>query len=298
MTEPQHAGLITRRDFLKGSACVAAGLAFGLPEPGWTEEKLTRVVLVRRADIIDEQAKMNPGVIKSMLDEAVTALVGRDEPRAAWQSLFTADDVVGIKSNFWRFMPTPKELENAIRLGVESAGVAADKISVDDWGVLENPIFKEATALVNARPLRTHYWAGIGGCLKNYIMFAPNRPDYHADSCADLALLWQLPAVKGRTRLNVLSVIKPLFHGRGPHHYDQRYLWYYGGIIVGFDPVAVDAVGLSILQAKRAAFFAHAEAWETQPKHVMMADTRHGLGTSDLTKIDLVTLGWEEGRLI
>ncbi len=253
---------------------------------------------MRHKNVIDEHLKVNPEIIGTMLDEAVTVLVRQDEPAKAWRSLFGADEVVGIKSNFWTFMPTPKELEAAIRTGVESAGVAAEKIAVDDWGVLKNPVFKEATALVNVRPLRTHYWAGIGGCLKNYIMFSPNPPDYHADSCADLALLWQLPAVKGKTRLNVLSVIRPLFHGRGPHHYDQRYIWYYGGIIAGIDPVAVDAVGLSILQAKRAEFFPGREAWETQPKHVAMADTRHGLGTSDLNKIDLVTLGWEDGRLI
>ncbi|MBI4721067.1 MAG: DUF362 domain-containing protein [Chitinivibrionia bacterium] len=290
--------MVTRRDFLKGSACIAAGLALGLPERGLSEEKLARVVLVRRKNVLNEQSKVNPDIIHTMLDEAVMALTDRDEPAKAWQSLFKADDTVGIKSNFWRFMPTPKELEAAMRAGVESAGVPAGKIAVDDWGVLENPVFKEATALINVRPLRTHYWAGIGGCLKNYIMFSPNPPDYHPDSCADLALLWRLPAVSGKTRLNVLSVIKPLFHGRGPHHYDQRYLWYYGGLIAGVDPVAVDAVGLGILQAKRAEFFPEKESWETQPKHVMMADTRHKLGTSDLNKIKLITLGWEEGRLI
>jgi hypothetical protein len=292
--------MITRRDFLKGSACAAVGLAIGGssaagPAAG---EKTARVVLIRHKKVINDASKVDPKIMQSMLDEAVTALVGAESPLQAWQALFEKDNMIGMKSNFWTFLPTPKPLEAALRNGIESAGVSPERIAVDDWGVLKNPVFKEATGLVNVRPLRTHYWSGIGGCLKNYIMFSPSPPDYHPDSCADLALLWELPAVKGKTRLNVLSVLNPLFHGRGPHHFDQRYIWNYGGILVGTDPVAVDAVGLHILQAKRADYFEEEQSWETQPKHVMMADSKHGLGTSSLEKIELIRLGWEEEILI
>lgn len=292
--------MITRRDFLKGSAAAAVGLAVGMPAGAQetAREKTARVVLIRNKDVIGENSKVDPDIIRSMLDEAVTALVDAEDAPHAWNALFAKNDTIGIKSNFWTFLPTPKELEAAIRAGIESTGVPSEKIAVDDWGVLKNPVFKDATGLVNVRPLRTHYWAGIGGCLKNYIMFSPRPPDYHADSCADLALLWRLPAVAGKTRLNILSVLNPLFHGRGPHHFDQRYIWNYGGILVGIDPVAVDAVGLHILQAKRAAYFGEAESWETQPKHVMMAEARHKLGTAAIEKIDLVTLGWKEDILI
>lgn len=292
--------LITRRDFLKGSAAAAVGLAVGLPAESRESdlEKATRVVLIRNKDVIDKNAKVDPAIIGSMLDDAVTALVGAEDAPAAWRELFSGDDTIGIKSNFWTFMPTPKPLEAAIRKGIESAGVPPDRIAVDDWGVRKNPVFLKATGLVNVRPLRTHYWAGIGGCLKNYIMFSSNPPDYHPDSCADLALLWRLPEVAGKTRLNILSVLTPLFHGRGPHHFDQRYIWNYRGILVGTDPVAVDAVGLHILRAKRAAFFKNDTKWETQPKHVMMAESRHKLGTATIEKIDLVTLGWRDDLLI
>lgn len=292
--------MITRRDFLKGSATAAVGLAVGMPVGSQesAEEKTARVVLVRSKDVIGENSKVDPEIIRSMLDEAVTVLVGAEDSAQAWNELFSENDTIGIKSNFWTFMPTPKALEAAIRKGIESTGVPAEKIAVDDWGVLKNPIFREATGLVNVRPLRTHYWAGIGGCLKNYIMFSPSPPDYHPDSCADLALLWRLPAIAGKTRLNILSVLTPLFHGRGPHHFDQRYIWNYGGILVGTDPVAVDAAGLRILQAKRADYFGEAQKWETQPKHVMMAESRHKLGTAAIEKIDLITVGWKEDLLI
>jgi len=292
--------MITRRDFIKGSAAAAVGIAVGMPAGAQelTQKKTARVVLVRNKDVIDKNSNVDPEIMQSMLDEAVTALVDARDSSHAWKELFSENDTIGIKSNFWSFMPTPKSLEAAIRKGIESTGVPSERIAVDDWGVLKNPIFRDATGLVNVRPLRTHYWAGIGGCLKNYIMFSPSPPDYHPDSCADLALLWRLPVVAGKTRLNILSVLKPLFHGRGPHHIDQRYIWTYGGILVGTDPVAVDAAGLHILQAKRADYFDETQKWETQPKHVMMAESRHKLGTASIEKIDLITLGWKEDLLI
>jgi hypothetical protein len=32
----------------------------------------------------------------------------------------------------------------------------------------------------------------------------------------------------------------------------------------------------------------------TPTKHIAVADTKHGLGVSDLSRIDLVRIGWEE----
>jgi hypothetical protein len=60
-----------------------------------------------------------------------------------------------------------------------------------------------ATALINARPMRSHHWAGVGSLIKNYIMFIPEPISIHPDSCADLASIWDLPVVKGKTRLKV-----------------------------------------------------------------------------------------------
>ena len=34
------------------------------------------------------------------------------------------------------------------------------------------------------------------------------------------------------------------------------------------------------------------------PKHVEVADVKHGIGTSDINKIDLIKLGWQEDILV
>ena len=286
--------IITRRDFMRGTVYVALGAAVGLPSQ---IPKNTKVVLIRRKDVWEGESKLNPTIVQEMLDEAVMKLLNQDDPVKAFRLLIKPDDIVGIKSNVWPYLPTPDELESAIEKRLLDAGVQKKNIGIDDQGVRRNPIFQNSTALINVRPLRTHYWSGIGGCIKNYIMFV-NPPDYHDDSCADMALFWKLPAVKGKTRLNILSVLNPQFHGRGPHHFDRRYVWKYNGIIVGTDPVAVDAVGLQLINAKRIDFFGDRRELQTPPKHIMTADVRHGLGTSDLKKIDLIKLGWKQDILI
>jgi hypothetical protein len=129
-------------------------------------------------------------------------------------------------------------------------------------------------------------------------MFTPRPSDYHNDSCADLAALWQLPEVKGKTRLNILVMVTPQFHSLGSHHFSKEYIWPYQGLILGFDPVAVDAVGMQIIQARRKEYFKEDRPLNPPAKHIQLADTRHHLGTADFTKIDLVRAGWENGMLI
>jgi uncharacterized Fe-S center protein len=153
------------------------------------------------------------------------------------------------------------------------------------------------TALLNVRPVRTHHWSGIGGCIKNYIMFVEDPPFYHPDSCADLGAIWNLPIVKGKTRLNVLLAFTPQFYGRGPHNYDPRHLWTYGGMFVSRDPVACDALGAELLRLKRLQFFGEDKP-VTPTKHVEYAETRHGIGVADRRRIDLVKLGWHEEVLL
>jgi hypothetical protein len=107
-----------------------------------------------------------------------------------------------------------------------------------------------------------------------------------------------LPIVKGKTRLNILLALTPLFHGRGPHHYDPRYVWQYKGFFVSFDPVAIDTMGLRLIQAKRLQYFGKEIALETPPKHIVVADKKYKLDTSDPKQIEFVKLGWMEDALI
>ena len=292
---------LTRRDFLRGTALAGAAAVVGLPfGSAWGEQALSksRVVLVRDADVFGNDGKIDSEIIADMLDGAVRALFSKENSLDAWKQIISTDDIVGIKTNAWRYLPTPSEMEQAIKKRVLETAVPEENISIDDRGILENAVFQKSTALINVRPLRTHNWAGIGGCIKNYIMFVLRPDEYHGNSCANLATIWNLPHVKGRTRLNILVMLSPLFYGIGPHHFDRKYVWEYSGILVGTDPVAVDSTGLRILEAKRLEYFKEYRPMTPPAHHVKFADTRHGLGTSDPDKIELVKLGWQDGALI
>jgi hypothetical protein len=290
---------ITRRDFLRVTAGTAMAATLGSGILGEARaEPTAKVVLIRDAGALGPQDKVQEEILQSMLDEAVKSLLGTDKPVEAWKKLFKSSDVVGIKSNEWQKLPTPKELEAAIKRRLMDVGVAEKNIDIDDRGVLNNPIFLNATALVNVRPLRTHHWAGVGTCLKNYIQFVPNRPDYHEEGCSPLGKIWTYPIVKGKTRLNILSALTPQFYGRGANFFDKRYVWPYRGLILGTDPVAVDAIGAHLLQAKRIASFGEDKALDVPPIHIMVADKKYHLGVSDLSRIQLIKLGWMEEVLV
>jgi hypothetical protein len=275
-------------------AATAVGPLLSQESPGSS----VRVALIRDQRVVGADGRLDSGLLAGMLDEAVVAILGAGSVEEAWGRLISAADVVGIKTNAWEPLRTPVELEEAITLRVVAAGVKPEAISVDDRGVLSNAVFKRATALINVRPMRAHAWSGVGSCLKNYIMFTPNPPDYHHDSCVDLGALWKLPMVKGKTRLNILVMLTPQFHCAAPHHFEKDYTWPYRGLLVGTDPVAVDAVGLKIIEAKRRMHFKEETPMRPPAKHIAAADWKHGIGISDMKKIDLVRLGWREGSLI
>jgi hypothetical protein len=291
--------IITRRDFLRGTVYTALATSAGLPiEEDVKAEEKVKVVLVRDEKVIDQQGRINQKVLQQMLDRGVSRLLGKKDPLQAWKTLIKSSDIVGIKSNAWSPLPTPEELEGAIQQRILDAGVPKRNISIDDQGVLDDEVFRSSTALINVRPLRTHFWSGIGGCIKNYIMFTRTPWLYHGDSCSPLASIWSKPIVKGKTRLNILSLIRTQFYSRGAHHFDRRYISEYKGLLIGKDPVALDAVGIRLLQRQRFAHFGEDRPLDTQPIHILAADQKYKLGVSDLNRIEIVKLGWMEGVLI
>ena len=292
---------ITRRKLIKDAAKAGIGSALLMNSTlrvfGQGENK-SRVILIRNKEVLDSENNPNPDIVQKMLDDAVVKLTDALTVQEAWKKLIEKDDIVGIKSNAWSNLSTPASLENAIKKRVIETGVSDENISIRDAGVLGDPVFKKATALINVRPMRTHNWSGVGSLIKNYIRFAERMPDYHPDSCADLAKLYELPHVKGKTRLNILVMFTPLFHGVGAHHFSKEFIWPYKGLVVSLDPVAADSVGLQIINAKRKEFFGEDKPLNPPAKHIYLADTRHHLGNADPKNIELIKLGFKEGLFI
>ena len=301
---------ITRRDFLRAAAVSPLAGALNscrklssryknsLQPVSQTDADKTKVVLIRQKNALSGFKKPNKEVVEKMLNDAISTLFGAKDPIPAWKQIIKPTDIVGIKSNVWRYLPTTSEVEDIIKRRILDAGVLEENIGIDDRGVRRNPLFQKATAIINVRPARTHDWSGIGGCIKNPIMFSPSPPKYHPDACADLATLWDDHKLRERVKLNILLVLSPQFHSTGPHSYSDKYVWPYNGILVSQDPVAVDSVGLNIIEAKRLEYFGENRSFQTPAKHIQLAETRHHLGVADPNKIDLIKLGYTDGILI
>jgi hypothetical protein len=293
---------ITRRELLKRTAMMAVGtpLLLNCPITAWAKEKdaQSKVILIRNRELYAGGDTPDRAICEKMIDEALCRLTGMDDVKAAWSSVIKPSDTVGIKTNSWNSLPTPPIMNEILQQRVLSAGVSADKVSIDDRNVKTNPVFQSATALINIRPMRTHAWSGVGSLVKNYITFAEKPSDYHDDSCESLGKLHELPAVKGRTRLHILVMFTPQFHHLAPSSFSEEFSWKYNGLLVGFDPVAVDSVGLRIIEAKRKEHFKEDRPLNPPAKHIAAADTHYHLGASDPSQIELIKLGWNDNAFV
>jgi hypothetical protein len=305
MKESNKTG-ISRRQFLQDASVATLGgsllLSNRLPLSAQIEktgaeaiDEVSNVVLVRNRDVLDGDGNARQDVALEMLDAAITRLTEKDEVGEAWAQVVRPDDVVGIKTNVWTPIGTTSAIEQSLKAQVMEAGVAEEDISIDDRGVLQDQVFQRATTLINARPMRSHHWAGVGGLIKNYITFVPDPDNYHEDACSRLGEIWSYPMVQGKTRLNVLVMFTPQFHCVGPHGFSPRHVWQYHGVLVGFDPVAVDTVGVQIIQGIRREYFGEERPMTPSAKHIAAADTQWGIGNASPEQINLVKIGYDEG---
>ena len=293
--------VITRRDFIRTGSQVVMGSLMGFPlirKAAGRSTTKSRVVLIRDQNVSQGYGSLKADVVIDMLDQAVTTMLGTADPASAWREIVNPGETVGIKSNVWGRLPTPGVLEDTLVNRLMEAGVSKKYIAVDDRGARKNSVFRQATALINIRPMRTHHWSGLGTLLKNYIMFVSSPWGYHGNACERLGAIWQKQQLKEKTRLNILVMVTPLFHGIGPHHFSRKYTWPYDGLIVSGDPVAADATGARIIQAKRNAYFGKDKPISPRPLHIEAADTKYGIGNSHPDRIELIKLGWQEDILI
>jgi len=153
----------------------------------------------------------------------------------------------------------------------------------------------EATALVSASILKDHNLAGLTGALKNFFGAIHNPNKYHDNGCDPfIADACAQEPIRRRLRLTVCDATWPQYHG-GPAP-RRQWQWPYGGLILSTDPVAVDAVARDLLERRRAAAGMKSLADEERPvRHLASAQVR-GLGTADLARIEVISLGkpWVE----
>jgi hypothetical protein len=283
---------ITRRDFVRGS--VAAVLSASLPAKAWPQRagRSSTVVLVRDEKVMGAGNAVNEQVLQQMLAQAVMRVTGAKSEGDAWRSLTRPEEVIGLVPTA-HLNPTHQQLVDAVQAALTNAGVAAKNIRMARGGPEDA---RACAALIALPALKAHWLTGIGTVLKNYILFSGGPSRYHDTNNSKLGEIWNMPHVKGKTRLILVDALRPLCD-KGPQP-DPRYMWNYSGLIAGKDPVAVETVCLRIITEKRRAL--RGEPWPLSPPPlcVVAADKEYDLGTSDFSDIKIDRLGWSQDSLV
>ncbi|MBN2083649.1 MAG: DUF362 domain-containing protein [Anaerolineales bacterium] len=259
--------------------------AAGLPEIiRKYPDALSRVVKTKGAGVWEGDA-LSPAVLRRMLDASITKLTGKSDAREAWAALFSADDKVAIKVNAFRnsLIWTHVPLVTAVTDSLQEAGMPAEQIVIFDAyttelttaGFTENrdgagvrcygsdydypdnfevagtkiqlsPIITGCTALINMPVLKSHIITGITFAMKNHFGSTQTPELLHNPAWDKMAGLNALAPIKERTRLIIGDMLEANLHYSGSYPY-----WkpdYRGdSILMSFDPVAHDTVGLDVL---------------------------------------------------
>ncbi len=319
-----HEAGLTRREFLQVLA--AAALAPTLPPPSEPSVPLpapkppapgprSRVVVITHPEVIIKDYRVNPPVVRQMVDRAVVELTGAANEADAWKKIGRADDFVAVKHNSIGrpTLHSHTEINDAVSAQLAAvAGVKPDRILVVDRTIpapynelsdtftlpsrgLETRLRRlytdQATAIVNVSVLKSHSAEGMSAALKNHLGSINNPAAYHGWEPGRMPLsipeLNALEPIRAKTRLAIIDAIRPLFAG-GPID-NPEYRWDYRGLIVSADPVAAEAVGLRILEAKRAEN--QKREWPMTAARLMLDHAQKlGLGAADADRIDLVEI--------
>jgi hypothetical protein len=273
----------------------------------------SRVVVVTHPEVLLKEYRVNAAVIRVMLDRALVELTGEKDEAAAWRRIGRADDFVAVKHNSIGrpTLHSHTEINDAVAAQLAAcAGVKPDRILAVDrtvpapYNELSDPFTlptrglatrlrrlytDQATAIINVAVLKSHGMVGLSAALKNHLGSINNPAAYHywepdrlPKSVPELNALAPL---RTKTRLVIIDAVRPLFAG-GPVD-DPQYRWDYRGLIVSTDPVAAEAVGMRILEAKRAEV--RKGPWPMTAAQLMLAHAQEiGLGNADAERIDLV----------
>jgi uncharacterized protein (DUF362 family) len=251
------------------------------------------VVVGTRESAADKGEKLSSTEVTGLLNDSILAATGKTEARAAWQSLFTSRDTVGIKVNCLarRGLSSHPELVAAVVRGLETVGIAKNNIIVWDRseeelaaagfepasvngarvlatdsrriGYERNIEFsgeigscfstilsRMCTAVINIPVLKDHDLSGVSLGMKNFYGAIHNPNKYHDHNCNPyIADLCAHPLIAKKLRLIICDGLKGQYHG-GPA-YRPQWSWPAATLVVGTDPVAVDRIGLEIIERKR-----------------------------------------------
>ncbi len=154
-------------------------------------------------------------------------------------------------------------------------------IEDEEKSCLSNIVTKDITKLINIAVLKHNEDSGVTWATKNIALgVTTNKVRFHIDYCTKaISEILSLPCLKDKMVLHIgeAAKISTVSVAGAQVAYDNR-------IFFSRDPVAMDRIGLDILEAKRKEH--NLESIRDISTHIA-ACARKGLGTDDLAKIEL-----------
>jgi hypothetical protein len=251
--------------------------------PAWAvsdgKTRRSRVALVENPRITSDVGVQKRPLIES-LEEGLCIALNKPTAAAAWQSILRKDDKILLKCNRADAdrLFTGETMAEVLIGSILSAGFEPGRITLLESAVrtkwaddLARPEFgwtqriydfgsgqeqllraaEEATAIINVPFLKAHRIAGMTGCLKNLSHGLIRRPAlYHGNQCCPyIPDIVAMPEIRGKLRLNIMNALRIIYDTRPDTARDP--VDTASALVIGTDPVAVDTVGQTVLDAMR-----------------------------------------------
>lgn len=285
------------------------------------------VAKAQREGLVGADGSLDGAKLDLALGAAVARAAGEETPLAGMRSLFKPQDVVGIKLNCIAgkgLSPQPAVVDRLVRW-LQEAGVPARNIliwdrtdrelkaagftinrggekvrcfgteqdydwTVREWGPAASSFPKflvnDLTALINVGVLKDHGLAGVSVGLKNWYGAVHNPNKLHDDGCNPyIAPLAAFPLLAGKVRLTVIDATTAQCNG-GPGR-SPRWAWPAATLLASTAPAAVDAIGWSLIEDRRAEMKLRPLAEEGRTPRFIAQAEKLGLGPANPKKITL-----------
>ena len=319
-------GAQSRRHFIRaiaagaGAAVWSRAHASGDPSNADAPSDGFRPIVARaRSSHAIRGTSVHPLVLREMLGESLIALTGTASVVAAWRSILKPDDVIGIKFNRsgQDGLGTTETFASELIASITSAGWSRERIVCIEAprgldrhlgtqpariGFDEHPtdfgsgsdqfasVLNQITALICVPFLKTHNVAGMTCCLKNLSHGLVKHPArYHGGGCAPyIGDIVSSAPIKSKLRLCIVDALRVVFEG-GPEA-SAGFTGDAGVVLAGTDPVACDAIGLTVLNQVRADKGLAPLAATAAELPYLAAAAQRGLGTAARHAIEVAEI--------
>ncbi len=175
--------------------------------------------------------------------------------------------------------------------GTDAEGVGYSSELIVSGSVASNVskiLSTHCTAIINVPVLKDHNIAGVSISMKNFFGAINNPNKYHSKHGNPyIADLNAFPLIKEKTRLIICDALTSSYH-KGPGY--SSYTWDYNGLLVSFDPVALDLTGAVIIEEKRRELGMPSLAEANRAPDYIATAAERGLGTNAPDKIELIQI--------